>query len=78
MSLMVALAIALVSLRVRGHCGGAMSGSLGSAIGCCSGWIEHWKMVANFHRATIWSLPIDRTEFVGWGVTSAVMRSFAA
>ena len=35
-------------------------------------------MVANLCRATSWSSPIDMTELVGWGLVSAVMRSFTA
>ena len=34
-------------------------------------------MVANCRRAMGWSSPIDMTELVGWGLVSAMMRSFA-
>ena len=53
-----------------------MSGTPGSAIGFFL--MEHWKMVANCHRAMSWSSLIDMTELVGCGLVSAVMRSFAA
>ena len=53
-----------------------MSGTPGSAIGFF--WMEHLKMVANLRRATSWSSPIDKIKLVGWGLVSAVMRSFAA
>ena len=41
-------------------------------------WMEHWKMVANFRSATIWSSPIDTPQLLSCGCVNAVMRSFVA
>ena len=70
-----AFAKAFVRLRVRGRGGGGLSGSPGSAIGCCL--MEHWNMVANFHSATIWSSPTETPALLSCGFVRIVMRRFA-